>query len=80
MRLHNEGYVSWAGPVFREPCIRTKPGEKEERKFMGSVMVVNDVSKQGIYDKLKSDPFIVEGIWDWENVEILPFRTMERTP
>lgn len=80
MRLHKEGYVSWAGPVFREACIRTTPGEKEDRKFMGSVMIVNDTSRENIYDKLKSDPFIVEGIWDWEKAEVLAFRTVERTP
>jgi uncharacterized protein YciI len=78
VRLHNEGYVSWAGPVFSEPCIRNKA--KEDRPFMGSIMVVNDESPEKIYEKLRTDPFIQEGIWDWEKVEILPFKTATRTP
>ncbi|KAL4870566.1 hypothetical protein BDV12DRAFT_195290 [Aspergillus spectabilis] len=89
VRLHQEGYVSWAdfdlsnakppivGPIFARSCVK---GSIEDRPFIGSVMVVNDTGAEAIREKLKSDIYTKEGIWDWENAEILPFQTLQRTP
>ncbi|KAF5655430.1 YCII-related domain-containing protein [Fusarium heterosporum] len=77
-RLHKEGHVSFAGPVFTQPCVKNP--EKEDRPFMGSVMVLRDVVRDDIYKLLESDLFIQEGIWDWENVKIFPFQSPSQTP
>lgn len=77
-RLHNEGHVTFAGPVFTQPCVKNPEGE--DRPFMGSVMVLRDVTRDNIYKLLESDLFIQEGIWDWENVKIFPFQSQVQTP
>ena len=44
-------------------------------------MVVNDVGKEQIWERLKSDPYIQERIWDLDNARVSPFVTnMRRTP
>ncbi|CAI7584776.1 unnamed protein product [Penicillium manginii] len=96
VRLHKEGYVSWAvsmapicldslelsaetnkGPIFARPFVK---GAVENRPFVGSVMIVNDTDPEAIRAKLKLDIYTQERIWDWENAEILPFHTLERSP
>ncbi|KAL4874721.1 hypothetical protein BJY04DRAFT_224704 [Aspergillus karnatakaensis] len=77
VRLHKEGYVSWAGPIFARACEK---GAVEDRPFIGSVMVVNDTGADAIREKLKEDVYTREEIWDWDNAEILPFRTLQRIP
>ncbi|KAH8693931.1 hypothetical protein BGW36DRAFT_383996 [Talaromyces proteolyticus] len=74
VRLHKEGWVSWAGPVFDK---HTFPGNPR-RPFKGSVMVVNDVSKEAIWDRLKSDPYVQEKIWDMDKARVIPFVTKFR--
>ncbi|RAL06661.1 uncharacterized protein BO97DRAFT_287926 [Aspergillus homomorphus CBS 101889] len=77
VRLHKEQWVTWAGPVFEK---HTFPGNPR-RPFKGSVMVINDVGKEQIWERLKSDPYIQEKIWDLENARVIPFVTnMRRTP
>ncbi|KAK6075815.1 hypothetical protein SCUP234_07616 [Seiridium cupressi] len=74
VRLHNEGYVSWAGPMFDAHVDK----EVSQRPFKGSVMVVNEGSWDGFMDKVRSDPYVKEGIWDMENTAFIPFRTLVR--
>ncbi|CRG88162.1 hypothetical protein PISL3812_05189 [Talaromyces islandicus] len=74
VRLHNEGWVSWAGPVFEK---HTFPGNPR-RPFKGSVMVVNDVSKEAIWERLKGDPYVQEKIWDMDKAQVIPFVTSFR--
>ncbi|KAL3433436.1 hypothetical protein BDV09DRAFT_171969 [Aspergillus tetrazonus] len=77
VRLHKEQWVTWAGPIFEK---HTFPGNPR-RPFKGSVMVVNDVGKEQIWERLKSDPYIQERIWDLDNARVIPFVTnMRRTP
>jgi hypothetical protein len=43
-------------------------------------MVVNAPSRKAVKDMLEKDIFVTEGIWDWDNVQILPFQTILRQP
>jgi len=74
VKLHNEGYVSWAGPLFKEHV--DKP--ISERPFKGSAMVVNEESWSGFMKTIGSDPYVKEGIWDLEKTQFIPFRTLFR--
>ncbi|OJI99589.1 hypothetical protein ASPVEDRAFT_81194 [Aspergillus versicolor CBS 583.65] len=65
------------GPIFARPFVK---GPVENRPFVGSVMIVNDTDPEAIRAKLKLDIYTQERIWDWENAEILPFHTLERSP
>ncbi|KAF5019115.1 hypothetical protein F66182_8884 [Fusarium sp. NRRL 66182] len=72
LRLHNEGYVSWAGPVFEKHV----DADISKRPFKGSVMVVNESSWDGFMGKVEADPYIKERIWDLEKTKFIPFRTL----
>ncbi|KAH9205633.1 hypothetical protein DL95DRAFT_397467 [Leptodontidium sp. 2 PMI_412] len=74
VKLHETGFVSWAGPVFKEHV------SQGIRPFIGSVMVVNAESREKVQETLKNDIFVKEGIWDWAGVKILPFKTTVRQP
>ena len=63
-----------SGPVFKEHV------SEGIRPFIGSTMVVNAPSRKAVKDMLEKDVFVTEGIWDWDNVQILPFQTILRQP
>lgn len=63
------------GPIFKEHVERG-----ENRPFIGSVMVVNAADQGEIKATLEKDLFVKEGIWDWDTVQILPFKTTFRRP
>lgn len=68
--------MGWA--CISEPCF--KKADVEDRPFMGSVMVVRDVSPESVYQRLSSDMFITEGIWNWKAAKVLPFNSLMRLP
>jgi hypothetical protein len=41
-------------------------------------MVVNDIGKEQIWDRLKDDPYVQEKIWDMEKAMVIPFVTNYR--
>ena len=43
-------------------------------------MVVNAESRERVKETLRNDIFVKEGIWDWDRVQILPFKTIVRQP
>nr|ANF07294.1 YCII-related domain protein [Paecilomyces fulvus] len=73
VRLHNEGYVSWAGPLFEKHV-----SGDVQRPFKGSAMVVNEQNREGFIQKIASDVYVKEGIWDLERAQVIPFRTTMR--
>lgn len=73
-RLHQEGYVSWAGPMFEEHV----DADISKRPFKGSVMVVNESNWGGFMSKVQSDIYVKEKIWDMEKASFIPFRTLMR--
>ncbi|KAF8860373.1 hypothetical protein BDZ45DRAFT_672670 [Acephala macrosclerotiorum] len=75
VELHKSGFVSWAGPVFKDHVEKGKT-----RPFIGSVMVVNAVDQEEVRSTLEKDIFVKEGIWDMARVQILPFKTIVRQP
>jgi hypothetical protein len=46
-----------------------------KRPFKGSVMVVNATGPESILEKLRSDPYIQENIWNLKKTEFIPFKT-----
>lgn len=63
------------GPLFEEHV--EKP--VLERPFKGSAMVVKESSWQGFMDRIGSDPYVEQMIWDLEKTQFIPFRTIYRT-
>jgi hypothetical protein len=48
------------------------------RPFKGSVMVVNDRNHQGFLDKIQSDVYIRDGVWNIHEAQMMYFRTLLR--
>lgn len=48
------------------------------RPFKGSVMVVNDRNRQGFLDKIQSDVYIRDGVWNIYEAQVMYFRTLLR--
>ncbi len=63
-----------AGPVFDAHVDAEIP----KRPFKGSVMVVNEKTWDGFLDKVGSDMYIKEKIWNLEKTQFIPFRTLMR--
>jgi uncharacterized protein YciI len=65
---------------FRRISMLKKAGEfllggailDENGKMTGSMIVYDFPDRQSLNDRLKSEPYITEGVW--EKVEIMPFR------
>ncbi|KAF4438954.1 YCII-related domain protein [Fusarium austroafricanum] len=72
LRLHNEGYVLWAGPIFDKHI----DADISKRPFKGSVMVVKESNWDGFMGKVKTDIYIKESIWDLKKTKFIPFRTL----
>ena len=61
------------GPLFEKHVNSTI-----QRPFKGSAMVVNEEVKEGLMEKLASDIYVKEKVWDVENALVVPFRTIMR--
>ncbi|KAL9082834.1 MAG: hypothetical protein Q9165_008762 [Trypethelium subeluteriae] len=64
------GLFQLGGPYFH-------PRENMEAPLRprGSVVIASAESKDEVVEVLKRDVFKTTGVWDWDKVEIYPFRT-----
>lgn len=60
------------GPIFEKHI----DADITKRPFKGSVMVVNEQSWDGFMEKVQTDMYIKERIWDLEKTKFIPFRTL----
>ncbi|KAI4122104.1 MAG: hypothetical protein LQ347_006624 [Umbilicaria vellea] len=56
------------------------PKEGEGLKINGSVMLALAESKEEVLQALKRDIYCTSGVWDWDKVQIHPFKTAVRKP
>ncbi|KAF8475025.1 hypothetical protein BDZ91DRAFT_712150 [Kalaharituber pfeilii] len=74
-KLHADGFIAFGGILLDRPIQ-----EGETPGFKGSAMVALAASKEEVLAVLKADPYTKEDVWDWDKVEIYPFRTAIRAP
>lgn len=43
-------------------------------------MLLHAHSKEDAIDVMKNDPFLKEGVWDWENTQVLSVKSGLRVP
>ncbi|RPA79891.1 hypothetical protein BJ508DRAFT_415698 [Ascobolus immersus RN42] len=48
--------------------------------FTGSAMLVVAESEEEVREKFKEDPYVKEGVWDWEKARIWPMKTVISKP
>ncbi|EKG21408.1 Dimeric alpha-beta barrel [Macrophomina phaseolina MS6] len=56
------------------------PKEGEPMKMLGSAMLAWASSKEEVLEKLKKDVYTENRVWDWEKVQIYPFKSAIRKP
>lgn len=67
-------YLTFEGPLFEKHVDAGAP----QRPFKGSAMVVNEASREAFEQKIASDVYVKEGIWDIKKAQVLSFRTTMR--
>lgn len=55
------------------------PEEGKTPPIIGSVMLAHAESKEEVLRKLKEDVYTKEEVWDWDKVQIYPFRSAIRS-
>jgi hypothetical protein len=55
------------------------PVDGETPPLIGSAMLAYAETKEEVIEKLKNDIYTKEGVWDWDKVQIWPFRSAIRS-
>ncbi|KAF2262308.1 hypothetical protein CC78DRAFT_468301 [Lojkania enalia] len=70
-----ETFWLWGGAMLEEPIK-----EGEPMKFKGSAMLVGAKTREEVVERLKNDVYVKGEVWDWEKVQIIPFKSALRKP
>jgi len=54
------------------------PKEGSPPPIIGSIMLAYAESKEEVLERLKADLYTTEGVWNWDQVKIHPFRSAVR--
>ncbi|KAI9889669.1 MAG: hypothetical protein M1814_005070 [Vezdaea aestivalis] len=65
----DNGFWKSGGAILHEPEI-----EGKQLQFRGSVMVGLASSREEFIEVLKSDIYFKNDVWDWDKVQIYPFK------
>jgi hypothetical protein len=57
--------------MLEEPI---KEGDTAPPKMKGSAMLVGARTKEEVVERLKKDVYVTGNVWDWEKVQIIPFK------
>jgi len=80
---HLEGIKAGAETGFWKmggAYLEDLPKDGEGLKIQGSVMVALAASKDEVLAELKKDVYSESGVWDWNKVQIYPFKCAFRNP
>ncbi|KAI3326788.1 hypothetical protein HD806DRAFT_488206 [Xylariaceae sp. AK1471] len=69
----DSGFLVFGGPFSASP-----PKADAPPSMIGSVIVMVAGSKQEVVDRLKKDLYTAERVWDWEKIQIFPFKSTIR--
>ncbi|OJD36831.1 ycii-related domain protein [Diplodia corticola] len=64
--------------LFGGPFLQEPPKKNEPMKMLGSVLVALGSSKEEVLKELKKDIYTENRIWDWDKVQIFPFKSTLR--
>ena len=57
-----------------------KEGAAGPPNMKGSAMLVGADSKEEVLERLKRDVYVAGQVWDWEKVQVIPFKSALRKP
>ena len=64
-----------AGAMLEEPLA-----EGAAPKMSGSCMLIGAKTREEVIERLKRDKYVSNEVWDWEKVQIIPFKSALRKP
>nr|WHA27463.1 putative Ycil-like protein [Sesquicillium sp.] len=73
LKTDPEGFWLLGGAMLEEPIK-----EGETPKMNGSVMLIRGSSREAVEERLKQDVYFKGEVWDWEKVQIIPFKSAVR--
>ncbi|KAF1973178.1 hypothetical protein BU23DRAFT_554464 [Bimuria novae-zelandiae CBS 107.79] len=73
LKKDDESFWLWGGAMLAEPI---KDGETP--KMTGSAMLIGAATKEEVLERLKRDVYVKGGVWDWDKVQVIPFKSALR--
>ncbi|KAF2642285.1 hypothetical protein P280DRAFT_467683 [Massarina eburnea CBS 473.64] len=73
LKADPEEFWLWGGATLEEPIAEGVPP-----KMTGSAMLVGAKTKEEVLERLKKDVYVSGEVWDWEKVQIIPFKSALR--
>jgi hypothetical protein len=55
-----------------------KEGDSSPPKMKGSAMLVGAKTEEEVLERLKKDVYVSGEVWDWDKVQIIPFKSALR--
>ncbi|CAI6338284.1 unnamed protein product [Periconia digitata] len=77
LKADHEKFWLFGGAMLEEPI---KEGDTNPPKMSGSVMLIGAKTKEEVVERLKRDKYVTGEVWDWEKVQIFPFKSALRKP
>ncbi|KAF2201998.1 hypothetical protein GQ43DRAFT_393060 [Delitschia confertaspora ATCC 74209] len=75
LKADPEDFWLWGGAMLEEPI---KEGTSGPPKMKGSCMLIGADTKEQVLERLKKDVYVEGKVWDWERVQIIPFKSALR--
>jgi hypothetical protein len=61
--------------MLEEPI---KEGDTSTPKMKGSAMLIGAATREEVLERVKKDVYVGEGVWDVEQIQVIPFRSALR--
>jgi hypothetical protein len=67
--------IRYVGAMLHTPLVEGEPPQAR-----GSAMLIGASTREEVVERLKKDVYVKDGVWDFEKVQIIPFRSAIRKP
>ncbi|EMD68354.1 hypothetical protein COCSADRAFT_33285 [Bipolaris sorokiniana ND90Pr] len=75
MKGDREDFWLWGGAMLEEPI---QPGDTNPPKMKGSACLIGAATREEVVERLKNDVYVQGGVWNWDEVQIIPFKSAIR--
>ncbi|KAF2872547.1 hypothetical protein BDV95DRAFT_606148 [Massariosphaeria phaeospora] len=77
LKADPEEFWLWGGAMLES---HPQPDDTDPPSMKGSCMLVGARTREEVVERLKRDVYVEGGVWDWEKVQIIPFKSAIRKP
>ncbi|KAI4681856.1 uncharacterized protein J4E84_007453 [Alternaria hordeiaustralica] len=75
LKADREDMWLWGGAMLEEPI---KEGDTGPPKMKGSACLIGAKTREEVVERLKQDVYVKEGVWNLEDMQIIPFKSAVR--